>query len=182
MKNRNLFALVLLLSPLLTLGACGGDVKETLGMRRSAPDEFAVERRPKLDVPPEFKLRPPVEGDSGLKESAIRDQLRTDVLGASTPVLGGSAESVLLQKTGAQSADSQIRTIISKEYEPDDKGLLDRLENLTEKDSNKTLVDADKERSRINENKKAGKSIDDGASATRSEDEGKSIVDKIFGE
>ena len=182
MKNHNLFALVFILSPLFTLSACGGDVKETLGMRREAPDEFAVERRPKLDVPPEFKLRPPVDGDIGLKDSAIRDELRAEVLGTSTAVASGNAESVLLQKTGATNATSDIRTVLGKEYNTGEPDLLDRLENITEKDSNKTLVDAGKERERINDNKKAGKAIDDGASATKSPNKGKSLIDKVLGE
>lgn len=176
MKNRNLLALALLIS----VSACGGDVKETLGMRRSAPDEFAVERRPKLDVPPEFKLRPPVAGDLGLKESAIRDELRTEVLGASTPVIGGNAESVLLQKTGAQNSSSEIRTILGKEYGQDDPDLLDRIRSLSDDTKTKTLVDADKERARISENKKEGKTISDGESVSRSK--GGSVIDKILGE
>ena len=178
MKNHNLFLFVALFS----LAACGGDVKETLGMRRDAPDEFAVERRPKLDIPPQFKLRPPVAGSNGQKESAIRDELRTQVLGAPTQATTGNAESVLLEKTGAQTANPDIRTIISKEYNDKEPNLLERIESISDDTNNKTLVDADKERERISANKKAGKPITEGESAARSKSGTTSVLDKILGE
>ena len=47
---------------LLALAACGGDVKETLGLNKEAPDEFVVVSRPPLVVPPDFDLQPPRPG------------------------------------------------------------------------------------------------------------------------
>lgn len=44
-------------------GCSGGDnVREVLGINRSAPDEFAVVSRPPLSVPPDFRLVTPKPG------------------------------------------------------------------------------------------------------------------------
>lgn len=54
---------------LLALSACGGDVRESLGLTRESPDEFVVVSRPPLAVPPEFKLIPPEPGKQGPRHS-----------------------------------------------------------------------------------------------------------------
>src|SRR5581483_6553192 len=43
------------------LTGCTG-FKQTIGLEPTAPDEFAVESRAPLTVPPEFDLRPPAPG------------------------------------------------------------------------------------------------------------------------
>lgn len=43
------------------LTGCAG-FKQTIGLEAQAPDEFAVESRAPLTVPPEFDLRPPAPG------------------------------------------------------------------------------------------------------------------------
>lgn len=49
---------------LLALSACSSNtVRDTLGLERSAPDEFRVVSRPPLSVPPQFTLRPPSNSD-----------------------------------------------------------------------------------------------------------------------
>ena len=55
---------------LLSTAACGGDINESLGMTRVAPDEFTVVSRPSLSVPPEFTLRPPHPGEAPRTPSA----------------------------------------------------------------------------------------------------------------
>jgi hypothetical protein len=45
----------------LLLSGCSG-FKQTIGLEAQAPDEFAVESRAPLTVPPEFDLRPPAPG------------------------------------------------------------------------------------------------------------------------
>ena len=41
------------------LASCSNDIRSTLGMRKSAPDEFVVISNPALSVPPEFQLIEP---------------------------------------------------------------------------------------------------------------------------
>lgn len=177
MKN-SFFALALLIS----LSACGGDVKETLGLKRNAPDEFAVERRPRLDVPPEFKIRPPSADGSSLRESSIRDELREDIIASDDSVPVGTAESLLLSKIDAENADANIRRTLADEYGDDTPGFFERIESLRDDSKSQTLVDAEKERERITANKKEGKPITEGEVETRSSTENFTILEKIMGE
>ncbi len=66
---------------LVALSACSGNVKEELGLKREGPDEFAVERKPKLEVPPSFKLRPPAPGEEPLNVTSPRDSARNALIG-----------------------------------------------------------------------------------------------------
>jgi hypothetical protein len=177
MKKNNF----LVVATFLAITSCAGDVQETLGMRRDAPDEFAVEKRPKLDVPPEFKLRPPSTDGSNLRESRIRDELKNDIFTTPSTTEIGSAEAILLQKTQADSATPEIRNILSNEYGVDP-SLLERIESISDDSNNQTLVDAEKERERINANKQQGKPISEGEVETRSSTGSFSVLQKIMGE
>jgi hypothetical protein len=77
---------------LALLGACSsGNVKETLGINRVAPDEFRVVSRPPLTVPPQFSLLPPsIEADAPGQVPAS-DTARDVVMGGQVPAdnLGG---------------------------------------------------------------------------------------------
>jgi hypothetical protein len=70
MTSRLLLASVLA-APLLA--ACGGDAARTFGFTREPPDEFQVQTRAPLSVPPEFALRPPRPGAPRPQELAARD-------------------------------------------------------------------------------------------------------------
>jgi hypothetical protein len=47
---------------IVLLAGCSTSVKQAIGLEAQAPDEFAVESRAPLTVPPEFDLRPPAPG------------------------------------------------------------------------------------------------------------------------
>ena len=51
-----------LAGPLLVAGCT--DFKRTIGLEPTLPDEFAVESRAPLTIPPDFELRPPQPGAS----------------------------------------------------------------------------------------------------------------------
>ncbi len=120
----------------LTLTACSeGDVTSTLGLGRSAPDEFKVVSRPPLSVPPEFTLRPPLPGEDTLETLPADKLTRAMITGTSAsadpnniptradgtplvdtavlPVESGNAptggEALLLERLGATQADQNIR-------------------------------------------------------------------------
>jgi hypothetical protein len=59
---------------LLLLGC--GDFKRTLGIEKTSPDEFAVESRAPLTIPPDFDLRPPQPGASRPQEKSTNQQAR----------------------------------------------------------------------------------------------------------
>ncbi len=175
--------LVILLS-LVLAGCGGGSAKEMLGMNTDAPDEFAVERKPKLDVPPSFKLRPPSTAAEKQENAAdTRNEVKEKILGVpSVPIqTGDSTQDSFLKKMNANNANPDIRDVLTKEYpKTDDKDMLDKIRSLSNDNNEKTLVDAKKEKERIDNNKKDNKPLDQGETPTKSENDGKSIIDKIF--
>jgi hypothetical protein len=58
--RKTLFGVSCLAAGFLLTGCTG--FKQTIGLEAQAPDEFAVESRAPLTVPPEFDLRPPAPG------------------------------------------------------------------------------------------------------------------------
>lgn len=78
---------------LLLLTACsGGDVGDTLGLNKQAPDEFVVVSRPPLVVPPDFDLAPPRPGEESPHAVSTEQQARKLLLGgadASAPLAPG---------------------------------------------------------------------------------------------
>ena len=102
---------VLLMGSVFILSACSG-VKETLGMERSAPDEFAVVERAPLTVPPSFDLVAPQPGAKRPQDNTT-NTAKGLVLGSqsSAPKVtsGSRAEQSLLNKVGANTADPTIR-------------------------------------------------------------------------
>jgi len=77
------------------LTACSSStVKDTLGLERSAPDEFRVVSRPPLSVPPEFTLRPPTNANAPLNQASASDQAKSLLVGG--------------QAAGATPADTSV--------------------------------------------------------------------------
>jgi len=52
------------------------DFRRAIGMDRVGPDEFAVESRAPLTMPPEFDLRPPQPGAPRPQEATAADKAR----------------------------------------------------------------------------------------------------------
>jgi hypothetical protein len=129
-----------------TLSACSGStVKDTLGLTRSAPDEYRVVSRPPLSVPPQFGLRPPSATELSPGQVPASDQAESLLLGggsahgslnadtavlpvtrsnAGSPVKGaqkgpakdmGAADSQFLQNAGAASANPRVREELVEE-------------------------------------------------------------------
>jgi hypothetical protein len=88
------------------LAACGNThVKETLGLNRTAPDEFQVYSRPPLSVPPEFNLRPPTDGSEYAVGGPADDKAHNKILGtpdaaSQTPPAPGSVQFLNSATTG----------------------------------------------------------------------------------
>ena len=51
-------------------------MRRIVGMDRVGPDEFAVESRAPLTIPPEFELRPPQPGAPRPQEGTAADKAR----------------------------------------------------------------------------------------------------------
>jgi hypothetical protein len=67
-------AIVVVISGIL-VSACS-DFKRVVGIERTPPDEFAVESRAPLTIPPDFNLRPPQPGASRPQEVSSTDRAR----------------------------------------------------------------------------------------------------------
>ena len=67
----------MLLVPLAALSLAGCDsFKRTVGIERTSPDEFAVESRAPLTIPPDFDLRPPQPGAPRPQEPSAADKAK----------------------------------------------------------------------------------------------------------
>ena len=82
------------LASILLLPGCSG-FRQALGMDRVGPDEFAVESRAPLTIPPGFDLRPPQPGAPRPQEVTAADKARRviDTAGPGEP--GKQATSAL---------------------------------------------------------------------------------------
>jgi hypothetical protein len=62
----------------LLISGCS-DLKKAIGLEKTSPDEFAVESRAPLEMPPDFDLRPPQPGASRPQEKSS-DKLARQVI------------------------------------------------------------------------------------------------------
>src|ERR1044071_5324070 len=101
--KRQLSLLAVASLSLILLSSCT-DFRRALGMDRVGPDEFAVESRAPLTIPPDFDLRPPSPGAPRPQEATAADRARTviDTAGPGEP--GKQASSALRPPPGGVSA------------------------------------------------------------------------------
>jgi len=98
---------------LLVLPGCS-DLRLALGMDRAGPDEFAVESRAPLLIPPDFTLRPPQPGAQRPQEVTAAERARRVVDSAGPGEPGKQASSALrpssegLAPVGAQDPAQQV--------------------------------------------------------------------------
>ena len=145
-----------------------GSLRETLGLDKNAPDEFAVVTKAPLVVPPNYDLRPPQKGAPPLSRVDPRLAARDSVLGGSGGQARGASrgESALLGEIGTANADPNIRRTLNTENETlaeKDKKLTSKVLFWQKKRERGAIIDARAEAARIKANKKQGKAITDGA-------------------
>jgi hypothetical protein len=89
----------------VALAGCG-DVKRAIGIEPTSPDEFAVESRAPLTIPPDYQLRPPAPGAARPQETNISDKARGVIDNAGPGEPGRQASGGLkFQGTGAAAVD-----------------------------------------------------------------------------
>lgn len=153
----------------LILSGCGG-VKDSLGLNKESPDEFAVIKRAPLEMPSSLALPPPTPGAARPQEKAPIVQAKQAIFGnesTATTTSSSEAESALLQKANAANADPNIKYTIdaeTKAVEKQNTPVIKKLFGMTgkEEDRSATVVDAEKEAQRIKKNQEEGKNITDG--------------------
>lgn len=177
-----------IVAALFALSNCSSGVRDTLGLRRSAPDEFRVVSNAPLSLPPEFTLRPPMPGAKRPQELELDKQAKDILLQGSvqsndTDVSKG--ESVFLKKANVQDANPEIKEVLIREENDEDaaekkKGFWDKFATLTHLKSKKDpTVNATKEKERISENKKEGKPVNEGEVPVVKERSG--LLKNVFG-
>ncbi len=142
------------------LASCS-DVRQSLGIDKTVPDEFTVVRKAPLTLPPDFGLRPP---RPGAPRPTVVDptQQAQAALGAAGAVATGDQESTpgelaLLREAGANQANADIRQILLSEttqLAEKDKSLVDRL--IFWRTEGEDVIDATAEARRIRETTLAG--------------------------
>ena len=89
---------VVSLAGVVLLAGCS-DFKKSIGLEQGMPDEFAVESRAPLTIPPEFDLRPPTPGAPRPQEKSA-DQQAKDVMAEAGPgEPGNKASDFRLRRT-----------------------------------------------------------------------------------
>jgi len=91
----------------LTLTACE-DFKKAVGIEHTSPDEFAVESRAPLTIPPDFDLRPPAPGAPRPQEVSSTNKAQDIVDNVKPGEPGQQAPGTLHYPAGKIDPKSQI--------------------------------------------------------------------------
>lgn len=152
----------------LSLSGCS-NVKSSLGLEKESPDEFAVITRAPLEMPSGLTLPPPDFGAPRPQEKTTTAQAQETIFGTSESKtsVSSSIENSILQKAGSQNIETNIRKTVDAEtndLQNRNKAVVNKILNITtgDKTPSATIVDAQKEFERIQNNKKDGKDITDG--------------------
>jgi hypothetical protein len=147
--------------PLLGLAACG-DVERTFGLVRDAPDEFTVETRAPLSMPPSYTIRAPEPGAARPQEVSAPQAAEAALV--PDTALGGSpagpmtpGQQALVQQAGPP-APPDIRQKIASEASLDrpSRSLTDRLLFWKSAPPPGAPIDPVKESERLRENAALG--------------------------
>ena len=161
--NIKFYLKFILFIKLLFLFGCTG-VKEKIGIINKSPDEFQVYEQKPLDVPPNFELRPPIDGDKVVRDSKDEDIIFNEEVNINESLT--IEEEVLLISIGDKDSDKDIREVINDEnsIREIEKPLLDKILDfdpileVTKEENNELDPNAEKER--IDKLKEEGKLID----------------------
>lgn len=172
------------------LSGCG-QVRNALGHDKKPPDEFAVVARAPLSVPPNFQLRPPEPGAERPQEPSKRQGARDLIVKNASGAVNTGARSAASQTPGdgtirrllrTGQAAPDIRELVNKEtaaFVYADEQLIDKILFWKEKPAKGIVVDAEKEKKRLQENAALGKQVTDGRTPTIERKRG-GILDGLF--
>ena len=161
--NIKFYLKLILFIKLLFLFGCTG-VKEKIGIINKSPDEFQVYEQKPLDVPPNFELRPPIDGEKVVRDSKDKDIIFNEEVNINESLT--IEDEVLLISIGDKDSDKDIREVINDENSIREikKPLLDKILDFdpileVNKEENNEL-DPNAEKERIDKLKEEGKLID----------------------
>jgi hypothetical protein len=165
--------IALVLAAAVPLAACGDNAARTFGFTREAPDEFRVQTRAPLSIPPDFALRAPRPGAPRPQEADQREQAEAALLGGAAlgaapdrrPASGG--EGALLAAAGP-AAPADIRDRVTREGDrlnAVDRTIADRLMFWREAPQPGIAVDPQREAQRLRDNAALGREAGQGDTA-----------------
>jgi len=134
--SRHLLPAVVCLAGGMLLSACssGGNWKQTLGIEPTSPDEFAVESRAPLTIPPDFDLRPPAPGAARPQETSVASKAQGVVDNAGPGEPGKQASGTLhytgtnLADPNAQIADQSLAAKLLQSNDTNDSAVVEKRE------------------------------------------------------
>lgn len=107
-----------LIIPVLLLSGCS-NAKETLGLTKKSPDEFAVVKRAPLSMPKDYALRPPKLGATRPQHQTPSDQAKKAIFSVEQQRIDSGAadgsEGILLKNAKVDETPTNIRTTVEKE-------------------------------------------------------------------
>ena len=118
---------------LLSLTGCSGDVERAFGLTRDAPDEFTVETRAPLSIPPDYTLNPPQPGARRPQELTAQQAAEAALapgaaLGAPPPGPNTPGQQALVAQAGpAAPADVRQRVAAEQGLDTPSQGLTSQL-------------------------------------------------------
>jgi hypothetical protein len=166
MGMRRVVILALMGGLAATLSACDS-IRESAGIGKETPDEFAVVTKAPLVIPPDFNLHPPAPGAAAANQVEPTQAAQTALfaadpatVAASLPANMSSGERYLLANARVQDADPAIRQEIAADAgnlrSSDDSFTEGLLFSGSSTPPGSTPVDADAEARRIEAARAAG--------------------------
>src|SRR6185369_5627851 len=96
------------------LSACG-NFKEAIGATKQSPDEFAIQTRAPLAVPPSFDLKAPQPGAPRPQDADVSLRAQQALTGSAPTRPATEGENALLANAGADKGDPAIRSQLMTE-------------------------------------------------------------------
>jgi hypothetical protein len=186
----NLFKIALLGGLALGVSGCES-TRETFGLNKQSPDEFAVVSRAPLSLPPDFTLRVPEPGAARPQTGTTTEQARRILVGdnpngVKREINDGSrsrGQVALLSASGAQYADPEIRSTVDREtsiFISESEGVIDDLLFWQDKQDPNSIVDPAAEAKRIRDQQALGDSVSGGEQTPVIERKQKGWLEDIF--
>jgi len=180
-KHRFAVGFATIMAVALTVSGCSS-FSRALGIEKVSPDEFAIVTKAPLVIPPDYNLRPPAPGTTRNELEQPQITARNALFGPdATPVADGivtAGEFAILDNTGAEQADPQIRNILISEASSltqKDRGFTDRLlfwNSNGPSGYDTTVIDAAAESERIRNNQATGRPVTSGETPVITKDRG----------
>jgi hypothetical protein len=104
MTRSHLLGVVFCAAGAILVSGCSSNWKQAIGIEPTSPDEFAVESRAPLTIPPDFNLRPPAPGAARPQEVSAASKAQS-VIDNAGPGAPGQQASGTLRYQGANLAD-----------------------------------------------------------------------------